>query len=389
MSNAIWPMDRKAKRRTMRVLEQIYQAEACRSTRRRVNLENTVYRLVPFPPAATIPPKRQYHDMVGTSTKIRQKLGTLEEGVRREGGSWVSDGSARWTSERSVHAWPPTISEFPEHWGRVDLEPRQTVKGGVQKSEPRLRTRDATEDSRRVKRAKKAGFYPECMLTAGVTDAVVPMIPEEELEYGLAHLGFPTTRRPGQYRRELKACPEGDKDFDAWISRFPQMIGELVDTPEKIQKAKSLLYTWKDAFVESIRDMKFTDMMTHRIPTYANVVPKISKPVLYTEEERRWQLENLPAMVDAGVISPCVSPWSARSRFPPKEGVGKLRMVHAFVPLNTVTIKSNYPMKRIEPVLQAVSQPWVSQVFIADATNGYWQSPSLRLIDIRLVLLPH
>ena len=156
-----------------------------------------------------------------------------------------------------------------------------------------------------------------------------------------------------------------------WISKFPKMIGPLAETPDQVKQVQQLLETWKDIFCENIKDMPKTDLIEHRIPTYNNAIPRVAKPVLYTPEETKWQQENLPKLIEAGIVTQCVSPWSARSRFPRKED-GTLRMVHAFVPVNKVTIKANYPMKRIEPVLQKVSQPRLRYMFKADGSNGYW-----------------
>ena len=50
----------------------------------------------------------------------------------------------------------------------------------------------------------------------------------------------------------------------------------------------------------------------------------------------------------------------------------RLRMVHQYIPLNSVTVKMSYPMKRIEPILNMVGQSKWKVFFKADAANGYW-----------------
>ena len=47
-------------------------------------------------------------------------------------------------------------------------------------------------------------------------------------------------------------------------------------------------------------------------------------------------------------------------------------MVHAFIGLNNITVKSNYLIRRIKPILKDMAQPWVKYNFYADAVNGYW-----------------
>lgn len=55
-------------------------------------------------------------------------------------------------------------------------------------------------------------------------------------------------------------------------------------------------------------------------------------------------------------------------------------MVNIFCPINEATIKSNYPMKRIEPIVNALSQEKyrLGPKFQADASNGYYVVPLWR-----------
>ena len=51
-------------------------------------------------------------------------------------------------------------------------------------------------------------------------------------------------------------------------------------------------------------------------------------------------------------------------------------MVNIFCPINAATIKSNYPMRRIEPILNSLSQgTYQGPKFQADASNGYYAIP--------------
>lgn len=73
-----------------------------------------------------------------------------------------------------------------------------------------------------------------------------------------------------------------EEDDNAWMARFPRLIGELAQTPEQVEKAKLLIATWRDIFVENIRDMPKTDLIEHRIPLYGDAIPNVAKPVLRT-----------------------------------------------------------------------------------------------------------
>lgn len=84
--------------------------------------------------------------------------------------------------------------------------------------------------------------------------------------------------------------------------------------------------------------------------------------------------ENLPKMVDSGILTYCDSPWSNRAKFVKKKKPGELRMVHVKCPLIRATIKSNYPMKRIEPMIHCLMQWKYNMYWAADATVGYWGS---------------
>jgi hypothetical protein len=49
--------------------------------------------------------------------------------------------------------------------------------------------------------------------------------------------------------------------------------------------------------------MQETDLVEHRIPTTAGATPKAVRQKLYTVEEVKFQKENLPLMVDAGIMA--------------------------------------------------------------------------------------
>jgi len=109
----------------------------------------------------------------------------------------------------------------------------------------------------------------------------------------------------------------------------------------------------------------------HRIPVHYGAQPRRAKEKLYTKEERDWLELNLPKLEEAGIIARSESPWAHRTKFVRKKD-GGLRMVHVFCPINSVTMLSGYPTKRIEPVLNNLMQAKFSSYFQADAANGFW-----------------
>lgn len=175
---------------------------------------------------------------------------------------------------------------------------------------------------------------------------------DDEMEE-LGYLGFPTNTRPNQFRRSMDPYSTSTRD---WIKSNAHLLGPAItEGSSEWRAATRLLYTWKDLFVTRVTEMPETNLVEHRIPTYPWATPRAAKLPLYTEEEKNWQTENIPSMLQAGIITECTSPWSARTKFPRKAS-GKLRIVHNFMPINAATIKMNYPLKQLEPILANLSR---------------------------------
>ena len=124
---------------------------------------------------------------------------------------------------------------------------------------------------------------------------------------------------------------------------------------------------------ESI-DMPTTDLVMLTIPTYNNARPVRTKEIIYLQREIQWQRENIPKLLKAGVISYCDSPLSAQTKHPLKKD-GNLRLVTILCPINRATIKSNYPIKRIQPILNMLSQEEYRRGPKSQAAmNGYYRT---------------
>ena len=147
-------------------------------------------------------------------------------------------------------------------------------------------------------------------------------------------------------------------------------------TKEEKSRALRLLYTWKDRFCNDVKKLPATDLIEHQIPTI-RCHPVRSKPKLYTQKEAEWQKKHLPELLDAGIIDWVNSPWSTSCKFQVKKN-GDLRMVCIYCPINDATIKTNYPMKRTEPIVNAMSMSRFKLYWSADGANGYWAIPIYR-----------
>jgi len=128
-----------------------------------------------------------------------------------------------------------------------------------------------------------------------------------------------------------------------------------------------------------------TDLVVHSIPTYAGAKPHRAREIPSTPEEEAWQLNNLPNWLGV-LIGFTQSPWVAKTTFVPRKDstpdpvIGfraNLRMVHTYCVLNRVTIKSNYPMKRLEPIIDELTKESRRFYFSGDATLGFYTIPLL------------
>ena len=195
---------------------------------------------------------------------------------------------------------------------------------------------------------------------------------EEDRLFG-QKVGYPTTRRPVDYLRELSTNP-WETVFE-WFSTFKVTIGPKADAAMKskdkatAEKTARLFYTWRDLFVEDMVQMPATDLVTHTIPTWAGAILRRAKDKLYKPREHEWIDRNIPKMLEAGIINYSVSPWCHRTKFVPKKD-GDLRMVHVYVPINAATVANSYPMRHIELVLNSLMQSGLGVYFQADAANG-------------------
>ena len=118
-----------------------------------------------------------------------------------------------------------------------------------------------------------------------------------------------------------------------------------METVEQRSRARQLLYTWKDCFAATVREIQPTDLIEHSIDLTLNAKPCRGKLPQYTPQE--WELANqiFPELEEAGIIACMSSDWAARTKFPPKKkGSDQLQVVHNFIPVNKCTIKSEYPM---------------------------------------------
>ena len=168
---------------------------------------------------------------------------------------------------------------------------------------------------------------------------------------------FPTRRRPKVHNIE-QADPAVVQDRFG-NSGIP--IGDGLTSSQR-EKVLNLLYTWRDLFETDLLRIRRTDLIEHGIVLNNKAKPYRAKMPLYNEQEIRFCQELIPRMQEAGLIRRCDSAWGACTKFVPKPRADvqpendKLRMVHNFIPLNSVTEKSRYPCPRIEQIVHTITK---------------------------------
>lgn len=154
---------------------------------------------------------------------------------------------------------------------------------------------------------------------------------------------------PHWYRRTLDTIGAQSAEGVEWSNRYRKLIGIMADLKTReFEGFQAVLYTWRDRFVESIRDTEITQLVVHRIPTFPDVYPKPAPIKRYTQEEYEWLVKNIPPMEETGIITRCQSPWACKTKWVQKIPAGSgIRMVHQFMQVNAATIKYNYPIRRV------------------------------------------
>ena len=144
-------------------------------------------------------------------------------------------------------------------------------------------------------------------------------------------------------------------------------IGKLEDN--QIASLQQLLEENKDLFATSLQELQQTNVGEHIIIT--EQVPPIKKRAYRTAPKENEFIESeIKEMLEQELIQPSTSPWS----FPVvvvKKKNGKFRFCVNYKPLNDITKKDNYPLPRIDELLDSLHEAqWFTTL---DLASGYWQ----------------
>lgn len=316
--------------------------------------------------------------------KCRRMLAEENGKIRVEEGYCGADGcgrcfrnSGRWHTGEPFIPLNVQFTWVCEFWGGLSKESFRAWDREIQEvktAEERRKVRSGNDSM------KYGNEFQDGRLESG--DLVAPG-PDEEF-FGSQCLEFPVIRRPAEFVRPLQDLgTEQMRQARQWFDGAGITIGKHL-SPEEITAVIRLLYTWKDIFVTDIGDLPITDLVMHTIPTYPNAKPHRARDPIYAADEIRWQNVNLPEWTAGKIVSPCTSSWVAKTTWVDKKDTvvdpqtgerWPLRMVHTYCQLNDATLKTNYPMKRIEPILEELSRSSRRYFFSNDAAYGFYAVP--------------
>lgn len=91
--------------------------------------------------------------------------------------------------------------------------------------------------------------------------------------------------------------------INQWFDNSDIKIGSMADTLDKQNLSKRLLYTWREYFAKTLKDVQSTDFIEHSINLKLNARPSYSKIPRYTEKERQFCDRIFSEIEEAGIIT--------------------------------------------------------------------------------------
>ena len=148
-------------------------------------------------------------------------------------------------------------------------------------------------------------------------------------------------------------------------------LNHLSDTQH--EQISSLLKSYSSAISQNESDIGYCDILQHPIDT-GNHQPIATRQWPLPHSTKQVMKEQCEKMLEMNVIEPCSSPWRSPSLLVKKKDSSH-RYCIDFRNINNVTKKDNFPLPRIDTVLQSLGG---SSCFTSlDLKSGYWQIPIL------------
>ena len=144
-------------------------------------------------------------------------------------------------------------------------------------------------------------------------------------------------------------------------------IGSLSNN-QRIQ-LQDLLTRNNDLFATDKSELTQTNIAQHSIIT-EDIHPIKKRAYSTSPKEKEWIATEIDEMLQQGVIQPSSSPWSAPIVLVKKKN-GQMRMCVNYKDLNNITKKDNYPLPRIDELLDSLQgSRWFTSL---DLFSGFWQ----------------
>lgn len=138
---------------------------------------------------------------------------------------------------------------------------------------------------------------------------------------------------------------------------------------EQLMKVKALLLKHQSVFSKTKSDLGYVDVIQHRINT--GLAPPIKQaPHKVPLTQRDEVNQEIDRMLDMGIIEPSASPWAAPI-VPVRKPDGSIRICSDMRKLNTVILKDQYPLPRIQDCLDSLKG--AKYFSTLDATSGFFQ----------------
>jgi transposase InsO family protein len=134
-----------------------------------------------------------------------------------------------------------------------------------------------------------------------------------------------------------------------------------------------LLYRYRDRLAVKLTDLEQSDTLLFRIDT-GDALPIRKRGFRRTPQEKEQLREYTRELLDAKIIRPSDSPWSANVLLISKKDTNEKRIVLDYRDLNSKSRLINYPMRDLISVIdELASGPAPQFFFTTDLKSGYWQ----------------
>ncbi|KAI5149382.1 hypothetical protein ENBRE01_0870 [Enteropsectra breve] len=146
-------------------------------------------------------------------------------------------------------------------------------------------------------------------------------------------------------------------------------INSVILSNDTKSKIHLLLQNYNNIFKNEITENIICNLASHSIHTLSDKMIKSGQsrtPIAYEQAIE----DEIQKNIRLGIISESSSAWSSRI-VPIKKKDGSLRLCIDFRPLNLITIKDQYPIPRIDEILDSLGK--AKYFSILDATSGYYQ----------------